>query len=58
MQDLRAMQLLETLIGRDAVNDILKSELDDLSFTNSTQPAYLVLRMREKINARIKTELM
>ncbi|MBQ8338186.1 MAG: DUF4091 domain-containing protein, partial [Oscillospiraceae bacterium] len=58
MQDLRAMQLLETLIGRDAVNDILKSELDDLSFTNSTQPAYLVLRMRDKINARIKTELM
>ena len=57
MQDLRAMQLLESLIGREAVNEILESELSDLSFTNSTQPAYLVLRMREKINARIKAEL-
>ena len=57
MQDLRAMQLLESLIGTDAVKDILKGELYDLSFTNSTQPAYLVLRMREKINARIKAEI-
>ncbi len=57
MQDLRAMQLLETLIGKDAVKELLKSELDDLSFTNSTQPAYLVLRLREKINSRIKQEL-
>ena len=57
MQDLRAMQLLESLIGKDAVKELLKSELDDLSFRNSTQPAYLVLRLREKINARIKAAL-
>ena len=57
MQDLRAMQLLEALCSRDAVIAILENEIGDLSFTNSTQPAYAILRMREKINAQIKAAM-
>ena len=57
MQDLRAMQLLETFEGKEFVKDILKDEIGNLSFNNSIQHSYSILRMREKINNNIKMKI-
>ncbi len=55
LQDLRALKLLEELIGRDAVLDILEKELEKpITFSEYPKDAQWLLRKREEINKRIK----
>lgn len=52
MQDLRALKLLEELIGREAVLEMIRDVEDFTTFPNSNQ--YLV-DLRERINRRIRS---
>ncbi|WP_409294104.1 DUF4091 domain-containing protein [Peribacillus sp. SCS-26] len=57
LQDLRALQLLGGLIGRDEVIEMLESGLDEpITFTQYPQGPEWLLGMREKINRRIAAE--
>jgi len=57
-EDMRACQLLESLIGREAVVALIDEELDEpLTFTNGYQCSTKLLEKREKINALIEQNL-
>lgn len=56
MQDLRAMQLLESLKGTAAVKKIIKKYIGNASFNNSLISSEIILKMREEINEAIKKQ--
>ncbi len=53
LQDLRAMQMLEKLAGREKVMEILEDGIEPLTFANYPHDADYILCMRERINAEI-----
>ncbi|MEG2380718.1 MAG: DUF4091 domain-containing protein [Oscillospiraceae bacterium] len=53
LQDMRAMQLLEKAIGKDAVLKII--ECDEITFKNYPCNSEYILNMRERINQAIKS---
>ncbi|MDD6883311.1 MAG: DUF4091 domain-containing protein, partial [Eubacteriales bacterium] len=55
MQDLRAMRLLETLAGRQAVLDLIDEDLDaPLRFAACPYTDEYVIGLREKVNREIR----
>jgi len=54
LYDLRAMKLLESLAGRDAVMEIIEDGIDPITFDEYPHSDEYILNMREKINAKIK----
>lgn len=55
LQDQRALQLLETMIGREQVLDLLEYELaKPITFSEYPKSSDWLLNMREKINQQIK----
>lgn len=55
LQDMRALQLLEQHIGRDATEALLEEGLEQpLSFTTYPREDAWLLTLREKVNARIQ----
>lgn len=58
VQDMRALQLLEHLVGREAACGILESRLQEsITFKHYPHDASWLLQCREDINAAIKREL-
>ena len=53
LQDLRAMQLLESLSSKEKVMSILEDGIEPLTFKNYPHGAEYILSTREKINAEI-----
>jgi len=54
LQDLRALQLLETLLGREAIMNLLEDGLDTpITFSEYPTDARWLLEMREEINLKI-----
>lgn len=56
MQDLRAMQLLESLKGTAAVKKIIKKYIGNASFSSSLISSEIILKMREEINEAIRKQ--
>ena len=54
LYDLRAMELLETLAGRDAVMEIIEDGISPITFEEYPHSDEYLLSTREKINAKIK----
>ena len=54
LQDLRAMKLLESLAGREAVMEILEDGVSPITFKEYPHGDAYILNMREKINSKIK----
>ena len=54
LYDLRAMKLLESLAGRDAVMEIIEDGIDPIAFDEYPHSDKYILETREKINAKIK----
>lgn len=52
LQDMRAMQLLESLCGRDAVTELIDSE-GEIDFRTYPRSAEYILNLRERINKMI-----
>ena len=52
--DLRAMELLESLAGRDEVMKILEDGIDPITFSEYPHSDEYILKTREKINLKIK----
>lgn len=58
LQDLRALQLLESLTDRAAVEQLIEHELGmRISFKRYPQQASMLLRLREAVNTRIEAAL-
>jgi len=58
LEDMRACQLLESLIGRDAVVKLIDEDLEEpLTFSNGPRCDCWLLNKREKINALIEQNL-
>jgi hypothetical protein len=58
LQDMRALQLLESLIGRDQVLAMIEDGLSEpLTFSHYPTDADWLLRWRERINAAIKEKV-
>ena len=57
LQDLRAMRLLESLSGRDAVMEIIEDGIDPITFEEYPHSDEYILNMRERINSAIKDAL-
>lgn len=54
LQDLRALKLLESLVGRDEVFDLLESDLEEpLTFRNYPLDDHWFIQTREAVNRRI-----
>ena len=53
MQDLRAMQLLSSLLSKEEVNGILEKHFERLTFKDSIVSAECILSAREEINQKI-----
>ena len=56
-QDLRAMQLLETLAGRDLVLKLIDEGVEPIRFASYPHDDSYVLNLREKVNAEIAKRL-
>lgn len=54
LYDLRAMELLESLAGRDAVMEIVEDGIPPIAFDEYPHSDEYILKTREKINAKIK----
>ena len=54
LNDLRAMRLLESLAGREAVMEILEDEIEPITFKEYPHCDEYILTTREKINQKIK----
>ena len=54
LYDLRAMELLESLAGREAVMEILEDGIDPITFSEYPHSDEYILNTREKINLKIK----
>ena len=54
LYDLRAMELLESLAGRDAVMEIIEDGISPITFEEYPHSDEYILKTREKINAKIK----
>ena len=52
LQDMRAMQLLESICGRDAVTELIDSE-GEIDFRTYPRSAEYILNLRERINKMI-----
>ena len=52
LQDMRAMQLLESLCGKDTVTELIDSE-GEIDFRTYPRSAEYILNLREKINKKI-----
>lgn len=57
MQDLRAMQWLESLAGREAVMGLLREELGEMDFKHYPLEGEKQLRLRERINREIEKRI-
>ncbi len=58
IQDLRAMRLLESFIGREAVIGLIEDEAEmEITFKKYPHSSDFVLNLREKINMAIKSHL-
>ncbi|WNQ11370.1 DUF4091 domain-containing protein [Paenibacillus aurantius] len=58
LQDLRALQLLESLIGRDQVLEMIEEGLPEpLTFRSYPKEAAWLLNFRESVNAAIKAHI-
>lgn len=57
MQDMRAMQLLESLAGREAVLKLIDEGVEPITFSKYPHDEGYILRLREKINAEIEKHL-
>ena len=57
LQDLRAMQLLEKLAGREAVLKLIDEGVEPIRFASYPRSDEYVLGLREKINAEIEKRL-
>jgi hypothetical protein len=58
MQDVRAMQLCESLYSHDEVVRAIENEIsDELNFTRCAHSAKEMLGVREKINQMIKEKI-
>lgn len=58
LQDQRALQLLESLIGKEEVLSILEADLEkELTFSSYPKESQWLLEKREEINQRIATEI-
>lgn len=54
LQDLRSLKLLESLIGRDEILELLEAELEEpISFSQYPQDLEWLLQKREQINSEI-----
>lgn len=57
MQDLRAMQLLEKLAGRETVLKLIDEGVEPITFSSYPHDDSYILNLREKINAEIEKRL-
>ena len=58
LQDMRALQLLESLTDRETVLELLESGLDrEITFREYPHEAQWLLHMRERCNGRIRLEV-
>lgn len=58
LQDMRALQLLESLIGKEAVMEIIEGDLaKTLTFETYPQQAEWLLEKRAEINRQIAAEM-
>lgn len=57
LQDLRAMELLETLAGRDAVLKLIDEGVEPIRFARYPHSDEYVLGLRERVNAEIEKRL-
>lgn len=57
MQDLRAMEWLEQLAGRAAVEQIIKKYLGEITFTKIPKNSEAYLKLREELNKEITKRL-
>ena len=57
LQDMRAMQLLESMIGKEKVMEIVEKGIDPLEFDCYPQSDEWQLAMRENINEAIRQNL-
>ena len=57
-QDIRAMQLLESYVGHDAVVSAIEDELgSELRFNVCAKSSLAMMNIRERINAMIKAQI-
>ncbi|MBP3301296.1 MAG: DUF4091 domain-containing protein [Clostridia bacterium] len=54
LQDLRALQLLESLCGREETMALLEAGIEPITFKNYPKSAQWLLNLRERINRKIK----
>ena len=54
LYDLRAMELLESLAGREAVMEIVEDGVDPITFSEYPHSDEYILKTRERINRKIK----
>ncbi len=58
LEDMRALQLCESLYGRDYVIDLIEEDLDEkITFKRYPKDAEYLLDLRERVNAAIKAKL-
>lgn len=57
LQDMRALELLETLVGREAVLKILEQDIPPLTFEQYPKSPAYILDLRERVNAEIAEHL-
>ncbi len=56
LQDIRAFELLESFIGKDAVVELIEKETNtDITFESYPKSAELLLKLRKKVNEMIKS---
>jgi len=55
MQDIRALQLLETFVGKERVMELLEEDSVTIDFKNYERDDNWILKMRERINGAIKS---
>lgn len=59
LQDMRALQLLESLIGKEAVMEIIENDLEySMTFEAYPKQAKWLLEKREEINKRLVEEIL
>lgn len=58
MQDLRALECLETLVGREKAEEILTKDTDILSFSEYPRDSRWIIEMRERVNRAIAEQMI
>jgi hypothetical protein len=54
MQDIRAMELLESFVGKEKVMELVEEDSVAIDFKNYERDDNWILNMRERINGAIK----